>query len=397
VHDQVEGELFARATALAPIAAVVAAAARTGADVYLVGGTVRDLIIGRPFLDVDIAVDGDALELAAELGTPDGGETRFGTITVNGDALRYDVARTRCERYPHPGALPEVAPAGIDADLERRDFSVNALALGLAGTRAGRLVASAGALDDLEHKRLAVLHDDSFVDDPTRLLRLARYAARLRFEPSARTRELAAEAIAGDALGSVSGTRIGNELRLLAGEPDPVAAFEAVAALGLPWSIDTDKTRKALDVLPEDGRADLLVLASVFSGWPSERLVPELDRLGFTAGDRFTIVQAAAAAAALTQRLSIAAKPSEIAQAVGTSGVETVALAFGQGSPPQALAWLQDLRYRTLDITGEDLLQNGMPEGPEIGRALARARAALLDGLAPDRMSQLEVALSGLE
>ena len=81
-------------------------------DVYLVGGTVRDLILGREFLDVDLAVDGDGLALANKIGTPSGTETRFGTLSVTSDGYRYDLARTRSERYPHPGALPEVAPAG---------------------------------------------------------------------------------------------------------------------------------------------------------------------------------------------------------------------------------------------------------------------------------------------
>jgi tRNA nucleotidyltransferase (CCA-adding enzyme) len=366
-------------------------------DVYLVGGAVRDLMLGRPLLDVDLAVDGDPSRLAAEIGTPDSVETRFGTVSVLRDGYRYDLARTRSESYPHPGALPEVESAGIEADLMRRDFTVNALALGLAGSRTGELIAADGALDDLNARRLAVLHDESFRDDPTRLLRLARYAARLGFSIAPHTRELADQAISDGAPDTVSGTRIGNELRLLATEPDPVAAFQATADLGLPWKIDRPLATSALLALPEDGRADRLVLATVFGSQPAQQLIPELDRLGFTATDRDAIAEAATRAPELAKRLAQSNSNSEIARSVGAFGIETVVLAACQGSPSQSQTWLQNLRHLTLDINGQDLIDNGLPEGPAVGAALARARDALLDGLAPDRDSQLQVALKAGE
>jgi tRNA nucleotidyltransferase (CCA-adding enzyme) len=394
VQNHPEGDVLARVPALPQVASIVAGTTDLGYDVFLVGGTVRDLILGREFLDVDLAIDGDAVAVAEMIGSPSTSATRFGTVSVTSNGYRYDLARTRSERYPQPGALPEVAPAGIDADLERRDFTVNALAVGLSGSRAGALIAAPNALRDLEARELAVLHERSFRDDPTRLLRLARYAARLGFTIAPHTRELASEAIRTNALDTISGTRIGNELRLLANEPDPIAAFEATAALGLPWQIDADVARRAIDVLPTDGRRDIVALASVFGPWHHEELLAELDRLGFTATDRDAIAEAATQSASLAQRLSDAHTPSEIARVVGASGIETVALASSQGSPSQSLMWLRDLRHVKLEITGSDLIENGIPEGPAIGQALARAKAALLDGRATDRDSQLEVALN---
>ncbi|HEX3617661.1 MAG TPA: hypothetical protein VHU61_14060 [Solirubrobacteraceae bacterium] len=391
-------QLPVRASEAAAIAEIAQFVGASGLEVYLVGGAVRDLILGRPLTDVDLAVDGDPGQLAAEIGAPSSAETRFGTLSVERNGFRYDLARTRSERYPRPGALPAVAPAGIDADLARRDFSVNAIALGLAGSRAGELLSAPEALADLAARQLAVLHDASLIDDPTRLLRLARYAARLGFEPAPHTRELAAAAIAGNALATISGTRIGNELRLLATEPDPVAAFDAVAALGLPWAIDAPLARAALAVLPEDGRRDLLVLACVLNTAkpPYEQLLAELERLGFTASDRDVIAEAAAAAE-LARRLVGSDRGSQIAHAVGTSGIETVALASGQGAASQALAWLRDLRHRTLEITGDDLIQHGLSQGPGIGEALTAARSALMDGTATNREAQLRVALESAE
>lgn len=392
--------LLERARAQPPIGAIGPSLAASGTDVYLVGGTVRDLMLGRPFLDVDLAVDGDAGALASTLtaalataiGEPFAAETRFGTVSIELGGHRYDLARTRGESYRQPGALPDVEEAGIDDDLGRRDFTVNAIALGLAGRRAGELLSPPGALEDLAARRLAVLHDRSFIDDPTRLFRLARYAARLGFEPTPRTRELATSAISAHALDAISGTRIGNELRLLATESDPVAAFEAVADLGLPWRLDADLARRSLQVLPDDGHSERLVLALALNDAECEAL----DAMGFTTEERRAILEGGQAPA-LARRLAGASSNSEIARTVGTSGIETVALASSQGAPSQSLTWLQDLRHRNVEITGHDLIQAGIPEGPNLGRALQAARDAMLDGQAPDRDSQLAVALQAAQ
>jgi tRNA nucleotidyltransferase (CCA-adding enzyme) len=394
--------LIERARALAPVAAILEDAADLGTGgVYLVGGTVRDLVLGRCSVDIDLAVDGDAIKLATAIGLPDGTESRFGTLRVIGaDGVRYDLARTRAEHYSRPGALPVVEPARIEDDLRRRDFTVNALAVGLTGPRSGELIAVDGALDDLATRQLAVLHDASFEDDPTRLMRLARYLARLGFEVAPHTRALATEAISGGALDTVSGTRIGNELRLMATEPDPVAAFQAADDLGLPWSLDTKIARSALDALPADGRPDLVVLAATFARGASSQhraeaeLASDLDQLGFTASDREAIVEAVTQAHDLAKRLANTTSRAEIDRTVGTAGIETVALASAQGARSQSQTWLQELRHLQLQITGEDLIQNGIPEGPRIGKALQAAKDALLNGLATDRESQLRVALT---
>jgi tRNA nucleotidyltransferase (CCA-adding enzyme) len=371
--------------------------------VFLVGGAVRDLLLGREPLDLDLAVDGSAGELTQRLGGSPELHDRFGTATVTRNGVRYDIAQTRAESYPVPGALPEVRPARIGADLRRRDFTVNALALGLTGPQAGELVTADGALADLEAGRIAVLHEESFADDPTRLLRMARYAARLEFEIASHTRELADAATAGGALKTVSGTRIGNELRLLATEPDPVIAMAALCDLGVEQAIDPalcfdgDRqalARDALKQLPADGRSDLLVLGVALLGASPESLLALLARLEFTAADTGAIVDAATGAPRLTEALAAAESGSAIARVVGGAGVATVALSAALGPPWRPQRWLNDLRHRKLQITGDDLIAAGIPEGPELGRRLAAARDAMWDGVAPDRESQLVVALA---
>jgi len=152
-------------------------------DVWIVGGAVRDALLGRPPKDIDLVVVGDAVALADDLGEVTEVHDRFGTTTVAVEGALVNVATARTESYSRPGALPDVRPGGLQDDLARRDFTVNALAVDLGG----RLHAVPGAEADLAAGRLRVLHPGSFLDDPTRLWRLARYAARLGFGVESRT------------------------------------------------------------------------------------------------------------------------------------------------------------------------------------------------------------------
>jgi tRNA nucleotidyltransferase (CCA-adding enzyme) len=367
---------------------------------YLVGGALRDLLLGRaPYGDLDLVVEGDPDALARRLGRARTHD-RFGTATVAVDGFTYDIARARAESYAHPGALPDVRPADLEQDLRRRDFTVNALATALGGDGAGEIRAAPGALEDLEAKRLRVLHDRSFVDDPTRLLRLARYAARLGFEVEPATLTLAREAIDEGALETVSGPRIGAEVRLLAREPDPVCEFDALRGLGLDTAIHPrfrleapQLARTALALLPDDGRRDLLVLAAAGRGIPGSELRELLDRLGFEARDRDRIAAAATGAERTATALQQAASPSEIAAAVGPAEPELVAIAGALGAAEAAREWLDRLRHVRLEIDGGDLIEAGVPEGPAVGEGLRAALAAKLDGLTSGRDDELRRAM----
>jgi tRNA nucleotidyltransferase (CCA-adding enzyme) len=345
---------------------------------YLVGGAVRDLLRGEEPHELDVAVVGDPSPLMGALGGEPRQHERFGTASVRLGDCRVDVAIARAERYPSPGALPEVWPAQMEDDLARRDFTVNAIALELVD---GTTRAAPHALDDLRDGLLRVLHDRSFLDDPTRLWRLARYRARLDFAVEERTARLAREAVVAGALLTVSGTRIGNELRLALEEDDPVAALQSAVELGLaPW-LDPDRARiaRALEILPAEGDRALSVLAAA-----AHEQLPEL---GFTAG----ATRAVEAARRLRSAPRPGATPSEAASAFDGAPVEAIAAS----GTPEAERWLRTDRHRRLAITGDDLLAAGIPAGPELGRRLTAARAALLDGeVGDDRAAQLEVALA---
>lgn len=371
--------------------------------VYLVGGAVRDLLLGAAPLDLDLVIDGELEAVAALLGTPDKVHDRFETRTISLDGFTYDLARARTETYAHPGALPTVAPAGIDEDVGRRDFTVNALALGLAGSSRGRLLEAPHGLEDVEAHRLRVLHPRSFIDDPTRLLRLARYAGRLGFTIEDATRRLAEAAVALRTPDTVSGPRLGAELRLLAGQGDPVHGFRLLSDLGVDDALaprfgirDDDRAqlaRRALLLLPPDGEpADLVLAVAMLDIRPKERK-GLLARFAFPADRRDRITAAAADASKLARQLGAATKPSQIADAIGSGAPELVALAGAMGAEGPARRWLQDLRDVRLEIDGDDLLAAGLEPGPAVGAGLAAARTAKLDGLAVGRDAELAEAL----
>ena len=215
------------------VAAHVAATA--GLGLYLVGGTVRDVLLGVPTKDVDLSLVGDAVTFGAALVETTGGKvtasSQFGTVSLRIGDLLLDVVTARRERYARPGALPQITPSGIDDDLLRRDFSVNAIAFGLSGVDRYRIRDPAGGIADLGRGVLRALHAASFQDDPTRMLRAARYCARLGFSLDSET----AAWIARDTefLTEISRSRRGQEFRRILAEAEPEHALVLADAWGL--------------------------------------------------------------------------------------------------------------------------------------------------------------------
>ena len=370
------------------------------AGVHLVGGAVRDLLRDGTPSDLDLVVEGDAAAFAGRLGGRLVVHDRFGTSTVTVDGFSYDIARARRETYAHPGALPDVTPASLAEDLLRRDFTVNALAIALGDPVPGSLAPAPRGLEDLEAQQLRVLHDASFRDDPTRMLRLARYASRLGFAVDPHTRALLDAAVQAGALRTVSGPRIGAELRLLAREPDPVSALLGLRELGLDDAIhpgfglrDEPLARGALGLLPDGAGRDRLAVALAARDVPADELEELLEALAFEATERDAIVAAARRASEVAGALGRAEKPSQIAAAASGAGPELVALAGALGPEQQARDLLERLRHVRLEIDGRDLLAAGVPEGPAVGRGLRAALAAKLDGRASGRGAELAEAL----
>jgi tRNA nucleotidyltransferase (CCA-adding enzyme) len=408
-----------------PGGAELLALARRREDVALVGGAVRDLLCDAHPRELDVSVSpgassGFARALAETL---EGqvrpfGETlepklheRFGTASITWPHGRIDIAERRAETYAEPGALPDLRPATLAEDLERRDFTINAIAIPLGGARAGELVAVAHALEDLRDGLLRVLHPASFRDDPTRLLRLARYRARLALQIEPGTLELALRALDGGALATVSGSRIASELWLLTEERHPggmVALGElgVLEALGLPAHFDQQLLEQAAELLPGDGVYEALQMAVLFHppgglgppGIESARAL--MESFEFVSEVRQRLLGAAFGVDAVAAEIEQDTPPSQLRSLLGSRGPEAVAIigALAARRSPQARGaverWLGELRHVQLEIDGADLLAAGVPEGPEVGARLARALELRLDGrLAPGRQAELSAAL----
>ncbi len=201
-----------------------------GYPLYVVGGFVRDLLLGEPTLDMDLVVEGDAIRLARRLGRRVGARTRshkrFGTakVILEGREGEFgisslDFATARLEFYAHSAALPEVERSSIKADLHRRDFTINTLAIRLDSAYYGQLLDFYGGEQDLREGLIRALHSLSFIEDPTRIMRAARFEQRLGFVIEPRTAELIDNAL--PMLSRVSGERIRHELYLILREQEP--------------------------------------------------------------------------------------------------------------------------------------------------------------------------------
>jgi tRNA nucleotidyltransferase (CCA-adding enzyme) len=355
-----------------PELAAVAAAAPD--PVYLVGGAVRDLLLGRGRADIDLAVEGDPADLAAALGAETvAAHSRFGTLKIAWEGEEIDLAATRRESYPRPGALPLVdVGAPVRADLARRDFTVNAMAVPLADPR--ELLDPYDGQVDLQAGLLRVIHDGSFVDDPTRAIRAARYAARFGFDLEEGTEALLRAAD----LESLTPERRAEELRRLTAEASGVEGLELLAGWGLvrPRAEGLEWAREVDALL---GAAGVLVLPA---GAEGSAALSDADR------SADPIERAAALASARPSR------PSE--GAALARGVDPLVLVLARA---KGAAWLDDwLRWRetTLEIDGADLTAAGL-SGPAVGEALAAALRAKLDGEAPTRADELRIALATVD
>jgi tRNA nucleotidyltransferase (CCA-adding enzyme) len=294
-----------------------------------------------------------------------------------------------------------VQAAALADDLRRRDFTINAMAVALGGDDLGHLYDPHGGLGDLEAGAVRILHPDSFLDDPTRLLRAVRYETRLGFRMDEASERAARAAVAEDALSTVSGARVRDELMDLLAEHEAPAAVERLRDLGIDRALDP-----ALDPDPELVAAaslgavaigadrGLAALAALIAAAP-DQLEPWVGGLALEARERDGVLRAARAAPEIVQTLREREHvPSELLGLLGGEPPETLALALALGAPPEPiLRWVTDLSGVRLEIGGDDLLAAGVPEGPAIGRALEETLRRKLDGILSGREQELQAAL----
>ena len=378
--------------------------------VYLVGGTVRDILLGEQSFDVDVAVEGDAVAVAEAVAKALDGRIRahrrFGTaVVLYGEGKRVDVVTARTEFYDAPAALPTVEHATIREDLFRRDFTINAMAASLKAEDFGRLVDPFGGRRDLEHRTIRILHNLSFIDDPTRIFRAIRYETRLGFRMSARTERLARACVEMGFVGDLSSARLGDELSALLEEREAGAAILRMAELAVdravhPHLAADEQAVELLDRLRElrdrfgltvpSWRLGLAVLARRL---PPDELYDWLARLKVRRTDAERIAAGVTVAPRLVERVRTTSEPSEV-----------VALAepYAPDAPLFALAlepelrplhdYFDRLRDVRLEIDGSDLAELGLGESPRVGAVLAELRRRKLNGELDGRDSELAAA-----
>ena len=371
-------------------------ATRSGLPLYVVGGTVRDLVLGHPLNDFDLTVEGDAIALARSLSNKHGGgvtgHTKFGTakwflpqgLKKAHDTL--DLVSARSETYKHPAALPSVQFGNIVDDLRRRDFTINAMAIRLDGAHFGQLRDDLNGMDDLQKGRIRVLHPGSFIDDPTRMYRAIRYEARYGFKITEDTLALIPGARV--FVEKLSPQRIRHELDLMLDEPSAIAMLRRL-----------DKLELLSVIHPALGNFDRSNFASVKSNdpalqnrnsrwllWLMHLTDQEIEflneRLHFTADLLKTLRSTTLLKANLTAVIGL--KPSKVAELLESysiKAIEVVSSALPQGETKKILTkYLSDWWHVKPKTTGHDLKKRGIQPGPKYGEILRRLRAAWLDG-----------------
>jgi tRNA nucleotidyltransferase (CCA-adding enzyme) len=389
-------------------------AAKQGQRVYLVGGIVRDLLLGDPSLrsgprfDLDLVVEGDAVKLAQQVAETSQAKLlahhRFGTAKLRYENFTLDLATARRETYARPGALPAVTPGTLKDDLLRRDFSINAMAISLAANNYGELVDPHQGKNDLEHRLIRILHPGSFSDDATRILRGVRYEQRLGFELETQTAQLLKRDI--PMLDTISGDRIRHELELIFKEKQLELVIKRLAELGALHRINPslkgdgwiaekfDKVRR----LKKPTQLPSLYFCLVIYSFSEKDIEQFLARLNISAKLSRAMRDTLHLKTSLPLLDKPSLKPSEIyylLREYEPVAIQANAIASDSSMLHRYLQlFLTKLRYVRTALNGEELKRLGIPAGPEMGQVLQILHKAKLDGEVSTRADEKKLALS---
>ena len=383
-------------------------AGKQGQRVYLVGGVVRDLLLGYPNFDLDLVIEGDAVKLAQQVAETGQAKLlthhRFGTAKLKYENFTLDLATARKETYDRPGALPAVTPGTLKDDLIRRDFSINAMAISLAANDYGELIDPHQGKSDLELGLIRILHPKSFTDDATRILRAVRYEQRLGFGLEPQTAELLKQDI--PMLDTISGDRIRHELELIFKEKQPELVIQRLGELGVLQRISpslkgdgwiAEKFGKARRLKKPTQLPSLYFCLLIYSF--SERDLEQfLARLNISA----KLSRAMRDTLRLKTRLPLldkpSLKPSEVyylLREYEPVAVQANAIATNSSVIQHHLQlFLTKLRYVKTSLNGEDLKKLGIPVGPEMGKILQILHKAKLNGEVSTKADEKKLALS---
>lgn len=383
-------------------------AAKRGQRVYLVGGVVRDLLLGYPNFDLDLVVEGDAVKLAQQVAETSQAKLlahhRFGTAKLRYENFTLDLATARKETYAKPGALPAVTPGTLKDDLIRRDFSINAMAISLAANDYGELVDLHQGKGDLEHRLIRILHPRSFSDDATRILRAVRYEQRFGFQLEIQTAQLLKQDI--PMLDTISGDRIRHELELIFKEKQPEFVIKRLTELGVLQGISPflkgdgwiaekfDKARR----LKKPTQLPSLYFCLVIYSFSERGIGQFLARLNISAKLSRAMRDTLRLKTSLPLLDKSSLKPSDIyylLREYEPVAIQANAIASESSKVHRYLQlFLTKLRYVRTALNGEELKRLGISAGPEMGQVLQILHKAKLDGEVSTRADEKNLALS---
>lgn len=379
-----------------------------GVQVYMVGGIVRDLLLGIPNLDVDFVVEGDGIAFARQLAARQHAQLkvheRFGTAQlVWPDGFKVDVATARLEYYEYPTALPTVEQSSIKKDLYRRDFTINTLAIRLNPPAFGQLIDFYGGERDLKDRMIRVLHSLSFIEDPTRMFRAVRFAVRFGFDIGREARTLIAGAVRMKIVQRLSRHRLTDELRLLLSEREPRAGLAMLADLSilpalhpqLTWSRRLDALLKSaeeaidwyrLSVVDRPMEAWVVYLLVLLGVLPTKAATAMLARVELSARQKLIVRQGRFSTRRLLSRLIATTAPSPVTVYRLLTGWHDETLLYLMATCPSetgkrsVAAYLTHYRSTRPLLTGHDLKQLGFAAGPLYKVMLNRLLEARLAG-----------------
>jgi len=352
-----------------------------GMKIYLVGGIVRDLILKRSIFDLDIVIEGNAIELACRLSEKIKGQFRkhhaFGTAVVYFGEHKIDIATARTESYSHNGALPKVTPASLEDDLIRRDFTINAMAISLNKDDYGCLIDLYGGFEDLKNKSIKILHSKSFLDDPTRILRAIRFEQRFGFSIERDTFKLMKEALAVKALKLVNPHRLRDEIILILKEHKPYLYLKRINSLEgfnfIDKNIRLDKNSFRLVLRIEKAvwyyknkyknhrklKVWIIYLAAVLLKLPLEKIKRILNNFAFKRGERIIITSIKSGLYPI-KKLNKKLKMSAIYKMLNTYSFESLLFFYAYYHDQRQLrenldCFLDKLVHIRLELKGRDL------------------------------------------
>jgi tRNA nucleotidyltransferase (CCA-adding enzyme) len=392
IADKIEEQLPAELVAFMRHAGKLSA--EKGDKLYLVGGGVRDLLLNNANLDIDLVVEGDAIALARQLVGKEAGKItihkRFNTAKIEWHKWSIDIASARRESYAHPGALPDVRPGSLGDDLSRRDFTINAMAVGLNPQSYGRLIDPYNGQKDLEYRLIRILHPASFVDDSTRIWRGLRYEQRLDFRLEADTLRLLKQDIA--MLDSISGDRIRYELECVLEEELPEKVFRCAAELGVLAKLSpslkgngwlAEKFKQSRQIYSPNHPPPTLYMALLTYSLTDKEKEQLTSYLSLPKPIAQTLKDTGSIRAKLKKLADEKISPSAIYHLLaGNSPTAVTASLIASDSPAarrNIKLYLEKLRYVKPALTGNDLIKMGIPPGPRMKEILNKLLDARLD------------------